>query len=442
MLATGAALAAGAAPAPPAEPPPKPPGSLDTSFGGDGTVVHAFVPGAAPATSTPFEAQAMALQPDGKIVVAGSGSLGRTAVMRFTATGAVDIAFGSRGQVHDEMGGPVGNALSVAVQADGRILVAGFVNWDGGVNANFALARYDTDGSPDVEFGSKGYVTTDFAADQDIAFAMALQPDGRIVVAGQALSWGKSQDFALARYLPDGTLDTGFGAGGKTVTNLHSGADSARAIALLPDGRILVAGTSWQKSSGYDFAVLRYRADGRLDTGFGTGGSVTIDFEGLEDIAHAIAVQPDGRIVVAGHTLTISNISGEREDFALVRLDADGSLDSTFGRGGRLTTDFEGRLDLAHALVLQPDGQIVVAGQSVRKRAPTKIDFALARYSVDGRLDHRFGDGGKVMTDIEGLAGLDAISALVLQPDGRLLAVGRTVSTEGTHHFALARYLP
>jgi uncharacterized delta-60 repeat protein len=279
-------------------------------------------------------------------------------------------------------------------------------------------------------------VTTDFTGNQDIAFAMALQPDGRIIVAGQAL--GNRQNFALVRYMPDGALDTGFGAGGKVRTNLHGG-DSARAIALLPDGRIVVAGTSGQKSSNYDFAVLRYRADGRLDTGFGAGGSVTIDFDGSEDIAHAVAVQPDGRIVVAGHTNVLSTL---RRDFALVRLDADGSLDSTFGRGGRLTTDFEGGLDTAYGLALQSDGKIVVAGSSLLEHGLTGIDFSLARYSVEGRLDRGFGDGGKVLTDVKGLGGHDAISALVLQPDGRLLAVGRTVSRDGSHHFALARYLP
>ena len=403
-------------------------------------MLYAFVPGSIPAVSTPFETQAVALQPDGKIVVAGSGSLGRTAVMRFTASGAVDTSFGTGGQVHDQMGGRVGNALSAVVQPDGRLLVAGFVEWDGGVSADFALVRYDEDGSPDPEFGTKGYVRTDFGGNQDTAFAMALQPDGRIVVAGQCLVG--NQNLAVARYMPDGTLDPSFGAGGKAWTNLHGGADSARAVALQHDGKIVLAGTAWQKSSGFDFAVVRYRPDGRLDTSFGTGGSATFDFDGQEDIAHAIAVQPDGGIVVAGGTLGAE----ARSNFALVRLDADGSLDSTFGERGRILTDFEGGLDLAHALVLQPAGRIVVAGETQRKRAPTGFDFSLARYSKDGRLDREFGDGGKVLTDIEGMGGLDAVAALALQEDGRLLAVGRTVITKGershSHNFALARYLP
>jgi len=435
-LAAGTALATAAA----APDPPKPSGSLDTSFGGNGTVMYAFVPGSIPAISTPFETQAVALQPDGKLVVAGSGSLGRTAVMRFTASGAVDTSFGKGGQVHDQMGGRVGNALSAVVQPDGRILVAGFVESNGGGSDDFALVRYDEDGSPDPEFGTKGYVRTDFGGNQDIAFAMALQPDGRIVVAGQCLAG--NHNLAVARYMPDGTLDPSFGAGGKAWTNLHGGYESAMAVALQPDGRIVLAGMAWQKSSGFDFAVVRYRPDGRLDTSFGTGGSATFGFDGQESIAHAIAVQPDGRIVVAGETLG----TGARADFALVRLDADGSLDSTFGERGRILTDFEGGRDVAHALVLQPDGKIVVAGETGRKRATTGNDFSLARYSKDGRLDREFGDGGKVLTDIGGRVSLDAVAALALQKDGRLLAVGRTViSTREhpySHYFALARYLP
>lgn len=399
---------------------------------------YPFVPGSIPAVSTPFETQAVALQPDGKIVVAGSGSLGRTAVMRFTASGAVDSSFGKDSQVHDQMGGRVGNALSVVVQPDGKILVAGFVEWRD--NPDFALVRYNEDGSPDPQFGTKGYVRTDFGGSQDIAFAMALQPDGRIVVAGQCLV----QNIAVARYMPDGTLDPSFGAGGKAWTNLHGGTESATAVALQRDGKIVLAGYAWQKSSGFDFAVVRYRPDGRLDASFGTGGSATFDFDGQEDLAHAIAVQPDGGIVVAG-----GNRGPEtRANFELVRLHADGSLDSTFGKLGRIVTDFEGGRDEAHALVLQPDGKIVVAGETLRKRAPTGIDFSLARYLKDGRLDREFGDGGKVLTDIGGRISLDAVAALALQEDGRLVAVGRTVIPKGVgegphlHTFALARFLP
>ncbi len=440
-LAAGTALAtAAAAPAP-----PKQSGSLDTSFGGNGTVQYAFVPGSIPAVSTAFETQAVALQSDGKIVVAGSGSLGRTAVMRFTASGAVDTSFGKDGQVHDQMGGHVGNALSAVVQPDGKILVAGFVvagfvESDGFGSADFALVRYNKDGSPDPEFGTKGYVRTDFGGSQDVAFAMALQPDGRIVVAGQCLV----QNIAVARYMPDGTLDPSFGAGGKAWTNLHGGTELATAVALQGDGKIVLAGSAWQKSSGFDFAVVRYRPDGRLDTSFGTGGSATFDFDGQEDLAHAIAVQPDGDIVVAG-----GNRGPEtRANFELVRLHADGSLDSTFGELGRISTDFEGRRDEAHALLLQRDGKIVVAGESGRKLPATGVDFSLARYLKDGRLDREFGDGGKVLTDIGGRLSLDAVAALALQEDGRLLAVGRTVIPKGAgegphlHTFALARYLP
>jgi uncharacterized delta-60 repeat protein len=245
-------------------------------------------------------------------------------------------------------------------------------------------------GDLDGIFGTGGTVTTDFAGNGDEARAVALQPDGKIVAAGGAL--GASVDFALARYRPDGTLDTAFGTGGKVTTDFGSG-EQAYAVAVQPDGKIVAAGGA---VTGFELA--RYNADGSLDGTFGAGGKVTTRFGlGLPFTrAHAIVLQPDGKIVVAG-TATSATVG----DFGLARYNPDGTLDASFGAGGKVTTDIRGTdsSDFAWAVTLQPDGKLVVAGSTA---GPTGDAFALARYTPSGNLDGTFGSGGKVITGFGG----------------------------------------
>jgi len=239
--------------------------------------------------------------------------------------------------------------FSVALQPDGKIVVAGYAGGD------FALARYNSDGALDTSFGSGGKVTTDFGGSyHPDGFSVALQPDGKIVVAGYA-----GGDFALARYNSDGALDTSFGSGGKVTTDF-GGSDAGYSVALQPDGKIVVAGYA-----GLDFALARYNSDGALDTSFGTGGKVTTDFSGGRDVGYSVALQPDGKIVVAGYAGV---------DFALARYNSDGALDTSFGSGGKVTTDFR-RFRLWTFRRAPARRQDRVAGYA-------GVDFALARYSV------------------------------------------------------------
>jgi uncharacterized delta-60 repeat protein len=326
------------------------------------------------------------------------------------------------------------NALAVAVQPDEGILVAGIADWnDGRHQPDFALARFNPDGSPDSRFGSNGVLRTDFFGYQDCARAMALQPDGRIVLAGDAIR--SSQDLALARYMPDGSLDAGFGEAGKVTTDLRGGNDTAEAVAILPDGSILVGGTSWSKSSDFDFAVVRYRSDGRIDRGFGSNGSAFVDFGGTLEEVRAMAVQPDGRILIAGDTLDTSR---KMTHFALARLNRDGSLDGGFGQGGRLVTDFKAADFGGSALVLLPEGKFVIAGNAGSLHSS---DFGLARYSHDGKLDPTFGEHGEVLTDLQQFA-FHGTRTLARQADGRLLVAVRTETANHAQSFTLARYLP
>jgi uncharacterized delta-60 repeat protein len=341
---------------------------------------------------------------------------GPLAVSAQAAPGDLDLGFGSNGKVLTDFGSSsIDQALAVALQPDGKIVAAG------GSGSDFALARYNADGSLDSSFGSGGKVLTDFGSSSiDGARAVALQPDGRIVAAGTSRAGG-SFDFALARYNADGSLDPGFGSGGKVLTDIGSSSfDQALAIALQPDGKIVAAGNG-------GFALARYNADGSLDSSFGSGGKVLTD-AGISNLA-AIALQPDGKIVAAGESLAAGPL-----DFALARYNADGSLDSSFGSGGKVLTNL-GSLDGARAVVVQVNGKIVAAGYSF---AGGSRDFALVRYNADGSLDPGFGSGGKVLTDI-GSSSFDAASAAVLQPDGKIVAAGSIGLI--TSDFALVRYL-
>jgi uncharacterized delta-60 repeat protein len=309
--------------------------------------------------------------------------------------GDLDITFGSGGKVITDFGGDdVANA--VALQSDGKIVAAGRT-LVGGVSS-FALGRYNSDGSLDTTFGTGGKVTTDSLGD---AFALSIRSDGKIVVAG-----GRTQSpstFVLARYNSDGSLDTTFGSGGKVVRTDFSGLFVA--LVLQPDGKIVVAA-----GKTGDFVLVRYDGDGSLDTTFGSGGTLTTDFSGRDDEAYALAIQSDGKIVAAGRTTTTSG--SVLSDFALARYNSDGSLDTTFGTGGKVTTSFPSPFpSAAYALALQSDGKIVVAGGGL----DVESGIRLARYNNDGSLDITFGVGGKV-----GPYDPDA-KAVALQPDGKIV---------------------
>jgi len=268
------------------------------------------------------------------------------------------------------------------------------------------------------------------------AHGVAVQPDGKLVAVGVAKT-SRSGDFALARYNTNGSLDATFGTGGKVTTDFNGNDDAANAVVLQPDGKIVVAGEA-KTSRNQDFALARYNANGSLDPTFGTGGKVTTDFAGNDDAAFALVLQPDGKLVAAGEAKTSRN-----QDFALARYNANGSLDPTFGTGGKVTTDFNGDDDAAHGLVLQPDGKLVAAGVAKTSRSG---DFALARYNANGSLDPTFGTGGKVTTDFNGDD--DAAFAVARQTDGKIVAAGgakvgrsRSDYSGSNEDFALARYL-
>jgi len=351
------------------------------------------------------------------------------ATLVFAGDGGLDHTFGSGGKVITQLSqDPSSGINAIKVQADGKLIAAGDIS--NNFAADFAIARYNTDGSLDASFGMGGVVTTDFLGAQDAALGVAIQNDGRIVAAGYAFSSNASYNFALARYNTDGTLDATFGSGGRVTTDFFTSDDEAVAIAILTDGKIVVAGLASDIAGVSDFAIARYNADGSLDTSFGANGTVTTDFSGHHDVAMSLAIQADGKVLIAG-----SSVNAFNYDFALARYNTDGSLDPGFGIGGQVTTDFFATDDEVLGVAIQADNKIVAVGGS--PGPGTNNNFVLARYNTDGTLDNTFGSGGKVSTDF--LGEYDRATAVAIQTDQRIVVTG-TVAGANTAFFGLARY--
>ena len=371
------------------------------------------------------------LQPDGRILVGGTDDNVGFVAARFTNPAAqLDPTFGG-GTGHTTSNFPDG-ANAIALQSDGKIVLAG------NTGPNMGAARYlNPQGVLDTSYGlGTGGSVMDFSG-FDRGNDLALQSDGKILVAGTANATVANSDFAVARLLnPQGTFDTSYGGGtGKSQVDLvSSDTDVARAMALQTDGKILVAGYT-NGFGGNDFALLRLTNPGGVpDPGFrlGTGKAIS-DLGGTDDEAQAVLQQPDGKILLAGFT----NAGGTR-DFVVIRLaNPQGNLDPTFGNssGNRAIANFGGS-DTGLDMALQPDGKIVVAGYT---DVGGDTDFAVARFMPNGALDTSFGSGGKSIFD---LGGNDFGAALALQPDGKSVVAGSTDAGSGVlTNVALARFV-
>ena len=372
-------------------------GSLDASFGDGGKVAF------------PYFARSVALQSDGKIVVAGSVSTYGVdfAVARYNANGTVDTTFDTDGMVTTDLGSTIDQAYGVAVQANGKILVVG------SSGDSLAVVRYDSNGTLDSGFNGDGKLLKQIHT-RDVVRSVAVQSDGRIVLAGQSFDFhtsGSNYDFLVIRLLANGVLDNSFDGDGQTTTGFAR-IDVANSVALQSNGKIVVVGTA-QEFSTSTFAVARYNSDGKLDTTFDADGVRTDTFPYVGTQANDVAVQIDGRIVVAGQ-------SGNQT--ALIRYNPIGGLDFSFGLAGKVL----GAGGSAKSVSLQSDGKPVVAGNSAGK-------FSVARYSANGSSDPTFSVDGRVLTDFG--PSYDDATAMVLQNDGKIIVAGQSERS-----FALARY--
>lgn len=400
-------------------------GDLDTAFSG-GKILHDLLGG-------DEVAFAVAVQSDGKLLLAGradSGSTGNDfALIRLNSNGTLDTTFGTGGIVTTDMGTMSDAAYAIVVQSDGRIVLAGEAG--SGNSADFALARYNTNGTLDGTFGSSGRVITDFAGSVDGARGLAIMSDGRIVAAGSALVLGATH-VAVARYSSTGSLDTSFDLDGRVTTGYLLGEQSANCVAVLADGSVIAAGSSYNWSTdNHDFAAVKYTSSGALDLSFGTGGVFRRDMGGNVDAVHSMILQSSGRIVLAGDNVDSNNSTG---DFALLRLHANGTLDTTFGTAGVVLTDFGGEIDQAMSLMQTSTGNLVAAGLSLLDGAPR---FAAAYYNADGAPNTSFA-GGKATIAFDS----DAVAnAAALDANGNILLAGFSMNSAGNQDFAVARLL-
>lgn len=330
-----------------------------------------------PGTSIDTEVYAFANL--GPLVTYPAGELG-AAIAEVYATAAGDVYWVSTQALVGDLSDPasvIGSGASlIQSQGDGKIVVAGYATTGTGAaaDADFAVARYNSNGTLDTSFGSGGKARTNIAGKFDSAQGLVLQSDGKVVLAGRVgVDGGSDPDFGVVRYNTDGALDKGFGAGGIVRTDFGLGNwEEANDVAVQPDGRLVVAG-SVRVGTAFNFGLARFNVDGTPDTVFGTGGLVTTAFSTQGDSSRALALQADGKIVVVGQDASL----GTNPDMAIARyLATDGSLDAAFGSAGKVTVDFFGAIDGAEGVAIQADGKIVVGGFA---RNAGTTGFALAR---------------------------------------------------------------
>jgi uncharacterized delta-60 repeat protein len=380
-------------------------GGLDVSFGTTGKVTTDF-------GGADDQARDVALQPDGKIVVAGS-SAGRVALARYNPDGSLDTSFDGDGRVVTPFGSGGSAARGVVVQPDGKIVVAVLTTTTAAVDipVSFGVARYLSDGRLDTSFGSSGGTFIDFFGNYEVPQAVALQTDGKIVVGGFAFD-GTNQHFALARFTSTGTLDGSFDGDGKQTLAITD-YNIATSVAVQNDGRILIGGyyrvlgATGQITA--DLLLARYNSNGSLDSTFeGDGIVVTRISSTGDEYFYAVAQQSDGKVVTSG------NYEEGTTSFLVARYGGNGSRDTSFDGDGLATTVTPGAAVTGVDLAIQSDGRYVAAGSS-------SADFALIRYNADGMLDASFGAGGKTLTDFG--AG-DFGNSVAIQTDGRIVVAG------------------
>jgi uncharacterized delta-60 repeat protein len=397
---------------------------LDPTFGSHGKL---FASTAA--------ATALALQPDGKLLV-----LGGLQIQRYNTDGSLDTTFGSGGTAKIvTLGNGLDEMKSIALQPDGKIVVAGSTSPPTGFNFDFMTARFNANGTPDANFGTGGKVLTEFDGLNDQAKAVMIQPDGKIVVAGQAQLGtfvSADQDFAVVRYLADGTPDPTFGGGdGKATITVGGKSDFVNAAALQPDGSIVVVGRVFTDngSGNSDMGIARFLPSGDIDTTFGTqhgtvridfneGGVVPANFDGGDwDEALDVLVQPNGKILIGGYTIHSGVFRG-----ALLRLQSSGVIETQFGL---VNTD---SIEKAAGIALQADGKVIAVGRG-------NSDFGIARFTSGGAVDASFDSDGKLLVDF--FSGLDTPNDVLIQPDGKIVAAGVAKNGAGGG-LGIARVVP
>jgi uncharacterized delta-60 repeat protein/uncharacterized repeat protein (TIGR01451 family) len=412
-------------------------GVLDVTFGNKGKVItHASV------GNGEDDITSIAIQPDGKLVAVGGAWNGSTVAMtivRYNGNGSLDSSFGTSGKTYTVVNTYSDQFSSVVVQPDGKILAAGTTFIPGSIpeNSDVVVARYNSNGTLDSSFGNKGIVITDFYGGLDNGNVLLLKSDGRILVGGEVVKNVKpyqgvpADGFGLVEYKANGTLDSTFGLNGKLYTAVSLSLESTGA--LQADSRIVVGGSSLDSKGNTNFTLIRYNENGSIDSSFAASGIVTTDFANGDDDVNSLAIHKDNKILVTG---TVFN--GSKKSIGIARYNTNGSLDVSFGSGGKVITTLSANEDNGHSIQVQPDGKIIVAGGANLTYPNSTGDFALLRYATDGRLDSSFGKHGVITTDF--LGSRDEAFASAIQPDGKIVLAGTASLGYRSNDFALARY--
>jgi uncharacterized delta-60 repeat protein len=392
-------------------------GDIDRSFGNNGFVKTAF----------PIIASEMGdsiFQPDGKLIIVGaafqSGSDIDFYVLRFNPNGTLDNSFGTGGRMLIAVSTREDRANGIGLQPDGKIIVIG-TSRSAAATYDFAVVRLNEDGTPDTTFGTGGIVIAPTSTGDDFAKDVVVQSDNKIVVAGQGVG-PNGMSFTVIRLLQNGSFDNSFDGDGITRTAFPTGLSEALVVKLQPDGKIVAAGAAaFGDFTNTAFGFARYLPDGTPDTSFGTNGTVVLEVRtgaARQNVANDLLIQPDGKIVAVGYT---NSGLATSIDFAVARLNSDGSPDNSFGSEGKIVTPISNRDDFARAVALQADGKLVVGGSSSIANDP---DFTIVRYNPNGTLDTQFGNNGIAATRLPNSG--ESVLSLRIGTDGRFYVSGHS----------------
>lgn len=405
-------------------------GSLDVSFGNNGILKLDL--------GSDFDSgNSIAIQADGKIICGGTSKIqgGKDfALVRLNEDGTLDESFGSSGISTTDFNISLETLRAIALRDDGKIISIG----RGGSDIfDFAITCHNADGTIDTNFGDNGRVITDIDLTLDYPSSVIMLDENKFLVAGGAdypgFDTDEDSDFAVVKYNQDGSLDQSFGSEGKVMSDIDNNSlDAIKAIELLPDGKIVAVGyTDNDNGEDDNFAIVRYHADGNIDTSFGTNGIVIVDFDNKFDLPNDLAIQPDGKIVIVGYSKLLP-----LTEFAIIRLLGNGEIDHSFGEAGKQLISFNSSpLNQATSVAIQKDDKIVISGFSYQGDYNC---FSMARLNENGQIDSTFGIQGKVITDFNANS---ASNDMLIQEDNKLVLIGISNNQLGdTTNFGLARY--
>jgi len=409
-------------------------GTPDTSFGTNGQVITTYGGGSNTGRNTPAS---ITLKADGKFVIAGNyntGNSSKTALAQFNANGTLDTTFDTDGKVVVNFGaGYYSDGLKVFAEDDGKITVAGSAATTA-VN-NFALTRYNVNGTLDTAFEGDGMALTPFATGDDYTMINSVirQPDGKfIVLCKPPYFLLESSDLIIRRYNASGTVDTAFGTGGKTSATFDSGANEVESAAITAEGKIVAVGRSVPLDYSHrEFAIARFNDDGVADATFSGDGKATVLFENGDDILAVLLVLPDDKLIAGGSSGYRESNNFVHKDIVLSKYNADGSPDTTFGTLGKVYSVIEENRNYITTAAVQPDGKIVVSN-TYGNYSQTYSSFEILRYNANGSLDTAFGTGGRVSIAY-------SATSIAFQPDGKIIIAGDGY-IDGAFAFSINRF--